>query len=72
MKKILLTFIPLLFILSARAQLTDSARNSNDMVYVSVEHVPEFPGGISQFNRFLMKTVPSGNFQELVGRRRIC
>jgi protein TonB len=55
----------LLFILAAKAQHTDSARNSkdkvvtevntNNVVFVSVEHVPEFPGGISQFYKFLSK-----------------
>ncbi|HZY38532.1 MAG TPA: energy transducer TonB [Mucilaginibacter sp.] len=57
MKKTLLTLIPLLFLLTAKAQLTDSARNSNDMVFTSVEHIPEFPGGISQFNKFLVKNL---------------
>jgi len=55
MKKILLTLIPLLFLLTAEAQTTDSARNSNNMVFTSVEHAPEYPGGISQFYKFLAK-----------------
>jgi len=65
MKKILLTLMPLLFILTAKAQITDSVRNSNDKVatvnndaiLISVEHVPEYPGGISQFYKFLAKNL---------------
>ncbi len=57
MKKILLTLVPLLIILTAKAQLTDSARISNDKVFVSVEHVPEYSGGISQFYKFLAKNL---------------
>jgi len=57
MKKIILTFSLLLFIIGAKAQLTDSARNSNDMVFTSVEHQPEYPGGISQFYKFLVKNL---------------
>jgi len=57
MKKTLLTLSLLLFMIGAKAQLTDSARNSNDMVYTAVEHQPEYPGGITKFYRFLTKTI---------------
>jgi protein TonB len=54
----------LLFILTVKAQLPDSARKSSekavtveysDPLFVSVEHPPEYPGGISKFYKFLAK-----------------
>jgi len=67
MKKILLTLAPLLLIFTAKAQLTDTARHSNDKVvtevntntaiFTAVEQAPEYPGGVSQFNKFLSKNV---------------
>ena len=57
MKKIFLTLIPLLFILTARAQMTDSSRNSNDKVFTSAERAAEYPGGLEKFYRFLGKTL---------------
>ncbi len=64
MKKTLLTLVPLLFILTVKAQVTDSARNgdmkvvtvnTDKAIFSVVEHAPEYPGGISQFYKFLMK-----------------
>jgi len=63
MKKILLTLIVLLSILTVKAQGTDSARNkvvnvvmvNDNAIFVSVEHIPEYPGGINQFYKFLVK-----------------
>jgi protein TonB len=67
MKKTLLTLFSLLFILTVKAQHTDTAKNSKDVavvtvntntaIFVKVEHDPEFPGGMDQFYRFLAKTV---------------
>jgi periplasmic protein TonB len=58
MKRTLLTLISfLLFILTAKAQMTDSARNSNAGIFVSVQQPPQFPGGINQFYRFVSKTI---------------
>jgi len=68
MKKILLTLAPLLFILTAKAQITDSARNSHDKletktitvntdvaIFSKVDQMPEYPGGIDEFYKFLEK-----------------
>lgn len=57
MKKILVTFIALLFIITVKAQLTDSGRNSNDKVFVSVQQVPEYPGGLEKLYNFLETTL---------------
>jgi len=64
MKKTLLTLIPLLFILTVKAQVTDSTQksdmkvvtiNTDKAIFSVVEHAPEYPGGISQFYKFLAK-----------------
>jgi|SRR6185437_13700675 len=68
MRKILLIIWSLLFILSAKAQPTDTSRNSkeklvtvtintNSAIFTSVEQAPEYPGGISQFYKFLAKNL---------------
>jgi protein TonB len=53
MKRTLLTLVSLILILTAKAQLTDSARNSNANVFVAVEKVPEYPGGLMKLYNFL-------------------
>jgi hypothetical protein len=58
MKKMLFTFIALTFLLSAKAQRTDTVRNSkNEPIFTRAEHEPEFPGGISKFSVFLLKDI---------------
>jgi protein TonB len=57
MKRILLTLIPLLFILTVNAQISDSARSSNEKVFTSVQQVPEFTGGIEKFYHYLQSTL---------------
>jgi len=57
MKKALFTAIAVLFILTAKAQMTDSARNSNEKVYTAVQQLPEYPGGSSEYYEFLDKNL---------------
>lgn len=59
MKRILFTLTAIVCILSAKAQKTDTVKNndSDNKIYTSVEHPPQFPGGIDQFYRFLVKTI---------------
>ena len=56
MKRTLLTFMLLLFILNVKAQKRDTVTISSGNSR-SVEQPPAFPGGIDQFYRFLVKTV---------------
>jgi protein TonB len=65
MKKTLFTLIPLLFILSVRAQQGKSLKisvNEDTVVCVSVDQFPKFPGGLQNFNSFVARTMqfPTG------------
>lgn len=57
MKKILLTFIPLLLVLAARAQVSDPTSNDENQVFTAVEQEPEYPGGPGDFYKFLEKNL---------------
>jgi TonB family protein len=41
----------------AFADITDTVPDKNNKVFTSVEQVPEFPGGITEFYNFLSKTI---------------
>jgi len=53
MKKILFTLIALTFILSAKAQQKDTTNRT----FTTVEHIPEFPGGMKAFYNFLSSNI---------------
>jgi len=58
MKKILFTFIAFICILSAKAQKTDTVKNNEDnRIFTSIEHVPEFPGGLNAFGSYLGRSI---------------
>ena len=68
MKKIVLSFVPLLFIVAAKAQTggpptdpdldkLDSVNKISSSKFVSVEQQPEFPGGMNNFYVYIAKNI---------------
>ena len=53
MRRTLLTFPLLLFIFTVKAQMTDSARNSNANIFTSVQHNPEYTDGLKKLYEFV-------------------
>ena len=54
MKKTFLTLMLLLFILTVNAQTSDTVKATPDTTtYLSVDHMPEFPGGLKEFYKYL-------------------
>jgi protein TonB len=75
MKRTLLTLIFLLFILGIKAQSNDTTKNKNEKdnnnIFTSVEHNPEFPGGVAEFYKYLTKTIrypPIARENDIQGR----
>ena len=56
MKKILFTLLASVALLSAKAQTAQTA-TSDTTVYSVVEKLPEFPGGMNTFNRYLQDNI---------------
>ncbi len=59
MKKTLFTVICVLFVLFTKAQKSDTLKGltADTTVFSSVQQVPEFPGGLSQFSAFLGQNI---------------
>lgn len=59
MKRIALTLISLLFILTVKAQKSDTLNGpaADTLIFTSVQQEPEFPAGIDNFYRFLMMNI---------------
>jgi len=67
MKKTLFTLIALSFVLLVKAQ-SDSSKDvtidqpdfqkpNDSQIFTSVEHVPEYPGGLNEFGRYLGRSI---------------
>jgi len=67
MKTIIFTLTAVLCILSAKAQKSDTLKGleADTLIFTSVEKEPGFPGGTTQLNRFLAKTIryPAAAYQ---------
>jgi protein TonB len=59
MKKIFFILTAILCVLSAKAQQSDTLKGlaADTLVFYSVEHMPEFPGGMDQFYHYLATTI---------------
>jgi periplasmic protein TonB len=59
MKRVLITTIALVFVLSVKAQTADTLKGlrADTLVFTVVEKGPEFPGGVDGFLRFIAKNV---------------
>lgn len=59
MKRALLTLLPISLILTTKAQKTDTLKGlaADTIIFVSVQKVPEFPGGIDKLYHFLMVNI---------------
>jgi protein TonB len=58
-KKILFTLISLTIILAAKAQTPDTLKGlaADTVLFYTVEHEPEFPGGLAQFYKYVITTL---------------
>ncbi len=73
MKRILFTILAVIVVLSAKAQKADTLKgpDADTTIYVSVEHEPEFPGGINKFLRYLASNIkypPDARAHNIQGR----
>lgn len=56
MKRILVTLIALISILSAKAQ-TNQKGDTTNRTFTPVDRIPEFPGGMNEFYNFLSSNI---------------
>lgn len=56
---ILFTILAFTLITTAKAQKSDTLKGleADTLVFITVEHEPEFPGGVKGFNKFLYKNL---------------
>jgi protein TonB len=59
MKNLFLVFIALFILTSAKAQRHDTLKGkaADTLVFAAVQQSPQFPGGLTEFYHYVMKTV---------------
>lgn len=73
MKRIIFTLMPLLFMLTAKAQKTDTLKkvDLSNQIFAVAEHEPDYPGGIKKYKKYLDTAIHypiSAKQQNLGGR----